>query len=71
MKIADALLEYEFKKGTTIMKQGDAGDKFYFLLEGEAKAFKVFEQGGPEKEVMLYKPGGYFGELALLNDKPR
>ena len=46
MKVADALIEYEFKKGSNIMKQGEAGDKFYFLLEGEAKAFKVFEKGG-------------------------
>lgn len=27
--------------------------------------------GEKEKEVMNYKPGDYFGELALLKDEPR
>ena len=35
IKIADALKPEVFKAGDLIMKQGETGDKFYFLEEGE------------------------------------
>lgn len=66
-KIADALEAQKFPAGTTIIKEGDAGEAFYLLESGEADAFKV----GTESPVRAYKKGDYFGELALLNDAPR
>ena len=66
-KIADALDTKKFPTGTTIIKEGDAGEAFYLLESGEAEAFKV----GTEGSVKHYKKGDYFGELALLNDAPR
>ncbi|TVY86563.1 cAMP-dependent protein kinase regulatory subunit [Lachnellula willkommii] len=66
-KIADALETQKFPAGTTIIKEGDAGEAFYLLESGEAEAFK----NGVEKAVKQYRKGDYFGELALLNDAPR
>lgn len=66
-KIADALETQKFPAGTKIIKEGDPGDNFYLLEDGEAEAFKH----GTEKPVMVYHKGDYFGELALLNDAPR
>ncbi|RDW61084.1 cAMP-dependent protein kinase regulatory subunit [Coleophoma cylindrospora] len=66
-KIADALEAQKFPPGTTIIKEGDAGDAFYLLESGEAEAFK----SGVDNPVKFYKKGDYFGELALLNDAPR
>lgn len=71
IKIADALKPEFFKAGSLIMKQGDIGDQFYFLEEGECICLKVMKAGEKEKEVMNYKAGDYFGELALLKDEPR
>ena len=66
-KIADALDTLKLPAGSTIITEGDPGDAFYLLESGEAEAFKR----GIEGPVMSYKRGDYFGELALLDDKPR
>jgi cAMP-dependent protein kinase regulator len=66
-KIADALETQKYPAGTTIIREGDAGEAFYLLESGEAEAYKA----GTEGPVKQYKKGDYFGELALLNDAPR
>jgi cAMP-dependent protein kinase regulator len=66
-KIADALEMQKYPAGTTIIREGDAGEAFYLLESGEAEAYKA----GTEGPVKQYKKGDYFGELALLNDAPR
>ncbi|MCO5595859.1 hypothetical protein L7F22_049910 [Adiantum nelumboides] len=63
--ISDVLKTEYFEAGQNIIVEGQAGDRFYLLEEGEAEAKK----GG--KVLMRYKRGDYFGELALLNNKPR
>ncbi len=55
--------------GSYICKEGDSSTNFYLLIEGEACAQKLLE--GVNKNVMDYKSGDYFGELALLNNQPR
>ncbi|KAL2000033.1 hypothetical protein VTN02DRAFT_3645 [Thermoascus thermophilus] len=66
-KIADALDTIKYPAGATIIAEGDPGDAFYLLESGVAEAFK----GDAEGPVKSYKRGDYFGELALLDDKPR
>ena len=66
-KIADALESVKFTPGSTIIREGDRGDAFYLLESGEANAFK----SGVTNAVKSYSRGDYFGELALLDDKPR
>jgi len=66
-KIADALETVKFGPENYIIREGEPGDSFYLLEAGEAHAFKH----GLEKPVKEYKRGDFFGELALLDDKPR
>lgn len=66
-KIADALDAIKYPSGSTIITEGDPGDAFYLLESGEAEAFK----NGVDRPVKSYKRGDFFGELALLDDKPR
>lgn len=68
--LADILDSECFDGGEDIIKQGEAGDKFYILEDGIATAY-ISGQGG-EKEVKRYEAKGeYFGEIALLTNAPR
>jgi len=66
-KIADALDTIKYPANSTIIHEGDPGDAFYLLESGEAEATK----NGVSGVVKNYRRGDYFGELALLDDKPR
>ena len=68
-QICDALNSEEVKSGTVIIKEGEQGNKFYILNKGEASAYKNID--GKEEKVFDYKPGSYFGELALLKNDLR
>jgi CRP-like cAMP-binding protein len=52
------------------MNQGDAPDRFYIVISGRAE---VWHEGlsGREGEIDTRKPGEYFGEVGLLQDRPR
>ncbi|MCJ1296694.1 hypothetical protein MMC34_008260 [Xylographa carneopallida] len=67
-KIADALETQKFPAGSTIIREGDPGEAFYLLESGTAAVYKR-ETG--QEALTTYKKGDYFGELALLDDKPR
>ena len=51
--------------GTAVVEQGDLGDAFYAVGDGQ---FEVLVDG---RHVGSCEPGGYFGERALLADAPR
>ncbi|CAE8646130.1 unnamed protein product, partial [Polarella glacialis] len=64
-QLADALKVENFSDGQAVCNQGDAGNKFCIIEEGHCVASKN------DVEVMSYHSGDYFGELALINNKPR
>lgn len=66
-KIADALATVKYKAGENIITEGEPGNDFFMLETGDAAAYKH----GVDGPVKDYRRGDYFGELALLNDKPR
>jgi hypothetical protein len=59
----------KFKKGATIINEGTTGSDAYFILSGSVEVSKKF---GEEKLVLsrLVK-GNIFGEMSLVDDKPR
>eukprot|EP00931_Biecheleriopsis_adriatica_P059486 TRINITY_DN355_c0_g2_i1.p1 TRINITY_DN355_c0_g2~~TRINITY_DN355_c0_g2_i1.p1 ORF type:complete len:454 (+),score=134.17 TRINITY_DN355_c0_g2_i1:142-1503(+) len=72
MTIADAMkVETIDSAGSVIIKQGDTGDRFYLVVEGECVAMKAFVDGQEPKKVMTHKVGDYFGELSLVSGGPR
>lgn len=63
--MCDALRSESFDANQVIVTEGEPGDKFYIVEEGECYAMK----GG--SKVMDYKVGDHFGELALPRSQPR
>ena len=55
---------------TVIFKENDPGDKLFVILDGNVRVFHTKEQGG-EFELARFKAGDFFGELALIDGKPR
>jgi CRP-like cAMP-binding protein len=51
--------------GVDLVKEGEAGDALFVILEGNA----VVRSGG--EELNQVGPGAYFGELAILDGEPR
>jgi len=68
--LADALHKESVAAGTTIIKQGEDGERFYLVESGDLAASKAGADG-VAKEVMKYKQGDYFGELALVKNEAR
>jgi cAMP-dependent protein kinase regulator len=55
--------------GENVITQGDIGDVFYLLEEGEVDVY--IKKGTGELKVHTYKAGDAFGELAIMYNAPR
>ncbi len=67
---ADITREQRFSKGALIVSEGDPGDALYFVRSGEVKVILIGEDG---REVILgvLGVGDHFGELSLIDGRPR
>jgi len=68
--LADALHKESVAAGASVITQGENGERFYLVESGELAASKAAADG-VAKEVMKYKQGDYFGELALVKNEAR
>ena len=56
--------------GTKLFSEGDPGDKFYIVVEGQVRISRSLPGMGEEALSILGR-GGVFGEMALIDSKPR
>jgi len=63
--LINRMFEVRVKNGDTVINQGDEGDNFYVVFEGE---YDVYVNGN---KVGAIGPGKCFGELALLYNSAR
>jgi CRP-like cAMP-binding protein len=64
-RLATSLKWMDFVTGDEVFHQGDVGDNFYIIAEGEVE---ITVKG---RTVGKLGPGDYFGEIALIRDVPR
>ncbi len=55
--------------GTTLFHEGDQGAEMFIIQAGKVKISKRIR--GVEKTLAMLEKGDFFGEMAILNDKPR
>jgi len=69
-EVSPKLVRQTYAPGQVIINQGDAPDRFYIVIGGQAE---VWHEGlsGNTDEIDIRKPGEYFGEVGLLQDRPR
>lgn len=77
MNVCDALTSSTFKDGQQIIAQGASADCMYFVEEGGVRVAMINKgktsdpSATGEQEISRVGIGGYFGELALVTNKPR
>uniref|UniRef100_A0A672YMY8 cAMP-dependent protein kinase type I-alpha regulatory subunit n=1 Tax=Sphaeramia orbicularis TaxID=375764 RepID=A0A672YMY8_9TELE len=71
LTVADALETVQFEDGQKIVVQGEPGDEFFIILEGTAAVLQRRSEAEEFVEVGQLGPSDYFGEIALLMNRPR
>lgn len=72
LKLIDGLEPKKYNKGEYIVKEGDEGEYFYIIEEGEVECLKTPKD--PKNDLIAVRSlgvGEHFGELSLLNDAKR
>merc|ERR1719211_977628 len=71
LTVADALEAISFEDGDVVVTQGESGNDFFIILDGSAIVTQFRNEGDEGVEVGRLGPSDYFGEIALLLDRPR
>ena len=66
VKLSKRMEREEIAPGTTVVREGEPGDRFYVLFAG---MLSVSWQTMGRRDML--RPGDYFGEVALAMDVPR
>ena len=65
-RLGDKMDEQRFMEGASIVREGEPGDTFYVIVEGEAKV-----KGSNGRTLSGLIPGDFFGEISLMDGGPR
>jgi len=67
--ISAVCVRKSFKTGSILFQQNDIGNAFYIVFSGSAKIYT--SHNSEEKLLAVFKTGDSFGELSLIDGKPR
>jgi CRP-like cAMP-binding protein len=62
--------ERKYGPNQVIFREGETGNEMYVVLEGRVMISK-FIPGAGEEALAFLERGGYFGEMALIDNEPR
>jgi CRP-like cAMP-binding protein len=68
-KLLVKLFDKQYPAGEIIFREGDPGKAVFIVRAGKISISRTGD--GVEKPLATLGPGGYFGELALIDDQPR
>lgn len=66
----DEFIEMKFSPGEIILEDEGEGDELHLIVEGRVRITKAF-RSGPETLLALLHTGDFFGELELIDGRPR
>ena len=69
MSQGEDLFGITFEKGEIVFSQGDMGDTMYIIQSGAVEISQ--SQNGIKVVLALLERGGFFGEMALIDNHPR
>jgi CRP-like cAMP-binding protein len=69
-KLVDTSVLHVVNAGDVIMQEGDPGRSIFVILDGRVRVFTT-GQDGEELELAILGPSQFFGEMSLLQGKPR
>lgn len=69
MKLIDGLTQMTVAKDDFVFNEGEIGDKFFIIEQGECECLKKTQDG--LQSVRMLSEGNHFGEVAILNDSRR
>jgi hypothetical protein len=71
--VASVTEEVVYPPGKIVIREGDAGDTMYLVVDGEVSVLKAQggQDNGNEIELDRIRTGDYFGEMALFEDTLR
>ena len=69
-RIAKDFIVFQVKKGETVFYQSDSSTDLYIVLDGTVRA-SLLNQEGQELVLATFDKGDFFGEMSLLDGKPR
>jgi CRP/FNR family cyclic AMP-dependent transcriptional regulator len=59
-----------YEPGQVIFKEGEPGDRMFIIIQGEVEIRKRTSMD-TARTLSTFKPGDVFGEMALIENKPR
>jgi CRP-like cAMP-binding protein len=68
--LRSSLSETRLRRGETLFREGDTGDRLYVVIEGKIKLGRS-SPDGRENLMAVLGPGQMFGELSLFDPGPR
>lgn len=68
-RLADFIQEKRVRAGEVIFREDELGEEMYFVLSGQVSVHQ--EVGGDRVSLKVVESGGYFGEMAIIDEQPR
>ena len=73
MNFQQDLKTKDLDKGSYIFRQFESGQEAFIIKSGSVQIIKTIDKGGKSEEMVLstLQAGAVFGEIALIDNKPR